>query len=78
MVGGSKSRPYWTFACESCMRCMGYCPNKAVEVSHVSREYSIIALTQLPAEHGSNPCYISLLHFNSGTTISYPSATGFS
>ena len=44
MVGGSKSRPYWTFACESCMRCMGYCPNKAVEVSHVSREYSIIAL----------------------------------
>ena len=32
-------------------------------------------ITQLPAEHGSNPCYISLLHFNSGTTISYPSAT---
>lgn len=34
MVGSNKSRPYWTFACESCMRCMGYCPNKAVEVSH--------------------------------------------
>ncbi len=34
MVGNSKHRPYWTFACESCMRCMGYCPNQAVEVSH--------------------------------------------
>jgi len=34
MVGSNKPRPYWTFACESCMRCMGYCPNKAVEVSH--------------------------------------------
>lgn len=34
MVGSNKPRPYWTFACESCMRCMGYCPNRAVEVSH--------------------------------------------
>lgn len=34
MVGNKKPRPYWTFACESCMRCMGYCPNKSVEVSH--------------------------------------------
>ena len=34
MVGSKKLRPYWTFACESCMRCMGYCPNKAVEASH--------------------------------------------
>lgn len=34
MVGNNKPRPYWTFACESCMRCMGYCPNQAVEVSH--------------------------------------------
>nr|WP_042332136.1 EFR1 family ferrodoxin [Desulfosporosinus orientis] len=34
MTGGNKPRPYWTFSCESCMRCMGYCPNKAVESSH--------------------------------------------
>ncbi len=34
MIGSKKSRPYWTFTCESCMRCMGYCPNKSVEVSH--------------------------------------------
>lgn len=25
-------RPYWSFACESCMRCMGFCPSQAVEV----------------------------------------------
>ena len=24
-------RPYWTFSCESCMRCAGICPHKAVE-----------------------------------------------
>jgi NAD-dependent dihydropyrimidine dehydrogenase PreA subunit len=27
-------RPYWTFRCESCMRCMAFCPKQAVEVSH--------------------------------------------
>jgi NAD-dependent dihydropyrimidine dehydrogenase PreA subunit len=26
-------KPYWTYACESCMRCMAYCPRKAVEPS---------------------------------------------
>lgn len=35
MVGDKKPRPYWTFACESCMRCMAYCPNKAIEASHL-------------------------------------------
>ena len=29
------SRPYWTFHCESCMRCMNICPKKAVQVSYV-------------------------------------------
>jgi len=31
MVGRKKPRPYWRYNCESCMRCMGYCPAKAVE-----------------------------------------------
>lgn len=34
MSGGGKPRPYWTFSCESCMRCMGYCPEKSVEAGH--------------------------------------------
>ena len=34
MVGKKRPRPYWTYKCESCMRCMGYCPLKAVEVSY--------------------------------------------
>ncbi len=29
--GGKKPRPYWLFSCESCMRCMAFCPSKAVE-----------------------------------------------
>ena len=31
---GKPPRPYWTFRCESCMRCMAYCPKEAIEVSH--------------------------------------------
>jgi ferredoxin len=34
MKGRGVKKPYWTFACESCMHCMGYCPQKAVEASH--------------------------------------------
>ena len=28
------NRPYWTFLCESCTRCMNYCPRQAVEASY--------------------------------------------
>lgn len=33
MEGGRNPRPYWSFSCESCMRCMGFCPRQAVEAS---------------------------------------------
>jgi NAD-dependent dihydropyrimidine dehydrogenase PreA subunit len=33
--GGRQQRPYWTFHCQSCMRCMAYCPTQAVEASHL-------------------------------------------
>jgi Pyruvate/2-oxoacid:ferredoxin oxidoreductase delta subunit len=26
--------PYWTFKCESCMKCMNICPGRAIETSH--------------------------------------------
>jgi Pyruvate/2-oxoacid:ferredoxin oxidoreductase delta subunit len=32
---GDHQRPYWTFRCESCMRCMAFCPTRAVEASHL-------------------------------------------
>jgi len=31
---GAKKRPYWTYHCENCLRCMGYCQKKAVEAGH--------------------------------------------
>jgi Pyruvate/2-oxoacid:ferredoxin oxidoreductase delta subunit len=34
MKGRKKPRPYWTYNCESCMRCMAYCPEKAIEAGH--------------------------------------------
>ncbi len=32
--GKKRPRPYWTFSCESCMRCMAYCPARAIEAGH--------------------------------------------
>jgi Pyruvate/2-oxoacid:ferredoxin oxidoreductase delta subunit len=34
MLGKKRPRPYWTFSCESCMHCMGYCPEEAVQAGH--------------------------------------------
>jgi Pyruvate/2-oxoacid:ferredoxin oxidoreductase delta subunit/flavodoxin len=31
---GTKIRPYWTYHCENCLRCMGYCKKRAVEAGH--------------------------------------------
>ncbi len=31
---GEKKRPYWTYHCEVCLRCMGYCKKRAVEAGH--------------------------------------------
>ena len=31
---GTRKRPYWTYHCENCLRCMGYCKKKAVEAGH--------------------------------------------
>ncbi len=31
---GKKKRPYWTYHCEVCLRCMGYCSKRAVEAGH--------------------------------------------
>ncbi len=31
---GMKKHPYWTYHCEVCLRCMGYCSKRAVEAGH--------------------------------------------
>jgi ferredoxin len=28
------NRPYWKFTCESCMKCMNFCPKRAIETAH--------------------------------------------
>jgi len=35
MVGKDRPRPYWAFTCESCMRCMNFCPRGTIEASHL-------------------------------------------
>lgn len=34
MQSAKHQRPSWTFACESCMRCMAFCPEKAIQAGH--------------------------------------------
>lgn len=34
MTGKTHPRPYWTLLCESCTRCMNFCPRGAVEASY--------------------------------------------
>ncbi len=31
MIGWRRKRPYWSMTCQNCMRCMAYCPERAVE-----------------------------------------------
>ena len=47
MLGKKRPRPFWTFSCESCMRCMGYCPENAVQAGH---SWAVIAyfITAIP------------------------------
>jgi len=35
MIGEKPKIPFWTYHCEACMRCMGYCRQRAVEASHL-------------------------------------------
>lgn len=34
LPGGHVERPFWTLLCESCTRCMNFCPEQAVEASY--------------------------------------------
>ncbi|MBI5446510.1 MAG: 4Fe-4S dicluster domain-containing protein [Deltaproteobacteria bacterium] len=45
--GGDSGRPYWGLGCESCMRCMNFCPRRAVEVGYLSAVLLSLA-TSLP------------------------------
>ncbi|MCJ7737992.1 MAG: EFR1 family ferrodoxin [Anaerolineae bacterium] len=40
--------PVWTLRCESCMRCMAFCPAQSVEVSHVCAIGTAIIAMMLP------------------------------
>lgn len=48
MVGRRRPRPYWTFHCETCQRCIAYCPQRAIEASH-SLALGLWLLTTSPA-----------------------------
>ncbi len=44
-------RPYWTFYCESCMRCMNTCPQQAIETSHSMAALMIAITASLPVAY---------------------------
>ncbi len=47
MWGSKPSRPFWTYRCESCMRCASLCPRNAVEAGH-SWGVALYFLTSVP------------------------------
>ena len=48
MWGTRKPRPYWTYDCESCMRCMNVCPTQAIEAGQ-SFAVLLYFVTAVPA-----------------------------
>lgn len=44
---GEKKYPYWTYHCETCLRCMGYCNKKAIQAGH-SWAVAIYYITAVP------------------------------
>ncbi|MFC1825010.1 EFR1 family ferrodoxin [Thermodesulfobacteriota bacterium] len=47
MWGKKKPRPFWTYHCESCMRCMAFCKRKAIEAGH-SWAIMLYYITSIP------------------------------
>lgn len=43
-----KKYPYWTYHCEACLRCMGFCKKKAIEAGH-SWAILLYFITSIPA-----------------------------
>lgn len=41
-------RPYWSFYCESCMRCMNICPPQAIETAHTMAALMIAITSSIP------------------------------
>jgi Pyruvate/2-oxoacid:ferredoxin oxidoreductase delta subunit len=39
------NRPYWKLTCESCMRCLNLCPQKAIEAAHGMATLFVILIT---------------------------------
>jgi ferredoxin len=45
---GEGRKPYWTYHCETCLRCMGYCKKRAIEAGH-SWAVLLYFITAIPA-----------------------------
>jgi Pyruvate/2-oxoacid:ferredoxin oxidoreductase delta subunit len=40
-----RNRPYWKLTCESCMRCLNHCPQRAIEAAHGLATIFMILIT---------------------------------
>jgi ferredoxin len=72
MKGAKKQRPYWTYACESCMRCMAYCPVKAIEAGHSWAAILYFASSSTLSAHLLNLLVADTGHFFINRWLSYP------
>ncbi len=64
-----REHPYWTYRCEACMRCMAYCPRRAVLAGH-SWTVILYYITAVPA-------VVYLLSWLKGIYPSIPVVSGY-
>lgn len=63
---GKRRRPYWTYRCEQCMRCVGYCPQKAVDCNSLIVLAFVALFAAIPVESALTRALFHLLPSMSG------------
>jgi ferredoxin len=71
MVGKDPPRPFWTHACEACIRCMAYCQRRAIQTSHPWAVLVIYLTTLATAETLERA-----IHSATGLDVALPGMAG--
>lgn len=79
MIGRYRPLPYWSYTCESCMRCMGFCPNNAIESSQSLAAVFYFLTVHLPVSALIYSKILNYIGWSPGgvTTLSFALYAGF-
>jgi len=63
----TNNRPFWKLTCESCMKCMNYCPKRAIETAHSFFFIVLFAIIYLVNPFLSEKTMMLVNHFLNGS-----------